>query len=72
METYQTLFGMAPKVQMIHAGLECGVLGAICGGLDMISLGATIQNPHSPNERPNIPSVGMVCDYLLAFLKASK
>jgi dipeptidase D len=70
-ETYQTLFGVAPKVQMIHAGLECGVIGAIYGGLVMISLGATIQNPHSPNERLNISSVGMVWDYLVAFLKAS-
>jgi dipeptidase D len=71
-ETYQTLFGVAPKVQMIHAGLECGLIGAIYGGLDMISLGATIRNPHSPNERLNIPSVGKVWDYLVAFLRASK
>ncbi|MBI5582705.1 MAG: cytosol nonspecific dipeptidase, partial [Deltaproteobacteria bacterium] len=72
METYQTLFGVAPKVQMIHAGLECGVISAIYGGLDMISLGATLQSLHSPNERLNIPSVGKVWDYLVAFLKASQ
>lgn len=47
-EIYTKIFGAAPKVEMIHAGLECGVIGGIFGGMDMISLGATIQNPHSP------------------------
>ncbi len=71
-ETYQGLFGVAPKVQMIHAGLECGTIGAIYGDLDMISLGATIENPHSPTERLHIPSVGKVWDYLVAFLRNAK
>jgi dipeptidase D len=57
---------------MIHAGLECGLIGAIYSGLDMISLGATLQNPHSPNERLYIPSVAKVWDYLVAFLKESR
>lgn len=71
-DTYRRLFGLASKVQMIHAGLECGLIGAIYEGLDMISLGATVQNPHSPNERLHIPSVGKVWDYLVAFLKESR
>jgi dipeptidase D len=71
-ETYQSLFGAAPKVQMIHAGLECGTIGAIYGNLDMISLGATIENPHSPTERLNIPSVGKVWDYLVTFLRNAR
>ena len=71
-ETYRGLFGSAPEVCMIHAGLECGTIGAIYSGLDMISLGATIQNPHSPAERLNIPSVARVWRYLVAFLEASK
>jgi dipeptidase D len=66
--TYRRLFGVAPQVRMIHAGLECGLIGALYGGLDMISLGAILQNPHSPNERLHIPSVGKVWDYLVAFL----
>jgi dipeptidase D len=70
--TYRRLFGVVPQVQMIHAGLECGLIGAIYSGLDMISLGATLQNPHSPNERLHIPSVGKVWDYLVAFLKESR
>jgi dipeptidase D len=71
-KTYRRLFGVAPQVQMIHAGLECGLIGAIYGDLDMISLGATVQNPHSPNERLYIPSIEKVWDYLVAFLKESR
>jgi len=69
-EIYETTFGKAPKVELIHAGLECGVIGGIFGGMDMISLGATIQNPHSPSERLNIPSVGKVWQYLVAFMES--
>lgn len=69
-EIYARAFGKAPKVEMIHAGLECGVIGAIFGGMDMISLGATIQNPHSPSERLHIPSVGRVWQYLVAFMQS--
>ena len=55
---------------MIHAGLECGIIGAIFGGMDMISLGATIQNPHSPQERLIIPSVGRVWKFLTALAES--
>ncbi len=65
---YQNLFGVAPKVEMIHAGLECGIIGDIFGGMEMISLGATIQNPHSPTERLNIPSVGRARQFLAALV----
>lgn len=69
-DIYTQTFGKAPKVEMIHAGLECGVIGGIFGGMDMISLGATIQNPHSPSERLHIPSVGKVWQYLVAFMES--
>lgn len=72
LETYQRLFGLAPKVEIMHAGLECGTIGSIYPGMEMISLGATIENPHSPSERLQIPSVGKVWKYLVAFLKAYK
>ena len=67
-ETYKDVFGRSPEVRLIHGGLECGTIGTIYPGMDMISLGATIENPHSPNERMNIPSVGRVWQYLVAFL----
>jgi dipeptidase D len=69
-EVYQSLFRTSPKVEMIHAGLECGVIGSIFGGMDMISIGATIQNPHSPQERLHIPSVGRVWRFLRALVES--
>ncbi len=69
-EIYAQTFGLSPKVELIHAGLECGIIGDIFGGMDMISLGATIQNPHSPGERLHIPSVGRVWKYLVAFMES--
>jgi dipeptidase D len=69
-EVYRSLFGVEPKVEMIHAGLECGIIGAIFGGMDMISVGATIQNPHSPQERLHIPSLGRVWQFLSVLLES--
>lgn len=66
---YQTLFDQVPGTQIIHAGLECGILGAKYPEWDMISFGPTITGAHSPDERVNIPSVARFWDYLLAVLK---
>lgn len=57
---YAQTFGVEPVVEAIHAGLECGVIGAKYDAMDMISLGPTIQGPHSPDERLHIASVGKV------------
>ncbi|CAB5122124.1 Cytosol nonspecific dipeptidase (EC [Olavius algarvensis associated proteobacterium Delta 3] len=67
---YQELFKKKPKVKALHAGLECGVIGAKCNGMDMISIGPTIRNPHSPDESLNVPSVGKVWEFLVALLKS--
>lgn len=67
--TYTAEFGHQPIVRMIHAGLECGTIGAIYPGLDMISLGATIENPHSPHERLHIPSIEKVWMFLVRLLQ---
>ena len=66
---YQDLYGKEPTVNAIHAGLECGILGSRYPGLDMISFGPTIKNPHSPDEKCHIPSVKKYWDYLLAVLE---
>lgn len=66
--TYEELFGEKPKVMAIHAGLECGILGERYPGLDMISFGPTIKNPHSPDEKTNIASVQKFWKFLLEVL----
>jgi len=68
-EVYQNKFGKIPEQKVIHAGLECGILGGNYPGLDMISFGPTIRNPHSPDEKVNIPTVGLFWEYLVETLK---
>ena len=48
----------------MHAGLECGIIGAAYPNLDMISFGPTIKFPHSPDERVNIASVEHFWNFL--------
>ncbi|MHC4812365.1 MAG: aminoacyl-histidine dipeptidase [Planctomycetota bacterium] len=66
---YRELFGKEPVVEVIHAGLECGIIGDKNPGMDMISFGPTIQNPHSPDERIEVPSIGLVWTFLVALLE---
>jgi dipeptidase D len=67
--TYQDLYGQEPEVLAVHAGLECGVIGAKYPGMDMISIGPTLNDVHSPAERLFIPSVGNVMKLLLEVLQ---
>ena len=69
-DSYRKLYGKEPEVMAIHAGLECGIIGGIYPGLDMISFGPTLKSPHSPDERCFIPSVQKAWDFLVAVLEA--
>lgn len=68
-EIYQKKYGKVPEAKAVHAGLECGILGAAYPNWDMISFGPTMLAPHSPDERVNIPSVQKFWDFLLEILK---
>lgn len=68
-EVYQNKYGKTPQVKVIHAGLECGIIGGVYPNLDMISFGPTIRNPHSPDEMVNIKTVALFWDFLLETLK---
>lgn len=56
-ESFETLFGEKPRVEALHAGLECGLFLEKMPELDMISFGPTLKDIHSPSERANIPAV---------------
>lgn len=67
--TYNTLFGREPEVKVIHAGLECGLIGAVNPALEMVSFGPTMRFPHSPDEKLLIPTVQRFYNHLLAVLE---
>ncbi len=61
--------GEKPQIGVIHAGLECGVIGAKCEGMEMLSFGPTILGAHSPDERVSISSTERVFAFLVALLE---
>jgi dipeptidase D len=67
---YKQAFGREPVIGAIHAGLECGIIGEKFPGMDMISFGPNLQNPHSPDERVEAASVERFWTLVVAALKA--
>jgi dipeptidase D len=68
-KTFKDMFKEEPKIEAIHAGLECGIIGEKFPGMDMISIGPTVKNPHSPEENLTISSVGKFYQYLTRILE---
>jgi len=68
-QIYKNKFGTEASVKVIHAGLECGIIGDIYPGMDLISFGPTIVHPHSPDEKVEINSVGKFWDFLTETLR---
>ena len=69
-EVNKRLYGEPARLVIMHAGLECGVIGEKYPGMQMVSFGPQIENPHSPNERVQISSVEPFWQYLCAVLEA--
>lgn len=65
---YQEQYGKEPVVEVIHAGLECGILSSKIEGLDCISIGPNLYDVHTPDERVSIASVARVWEYIKAVL----
>ena len=65
---FLSLTGKEPVIEIIHAGLECGVIGSKYPGMAMLSLGPTIERAHSPEERLHVPSLERTCGFLDALL----
>lgn len=49
--------GKAPRIEVVHAGLECGLLSEKLPELDAVSFGPTIRGAHTPEEWVSIASV---------------
>ena len=67
---YKQVFDQEAKVKSVHAGLECAIIGDKYEGMDMISFGPDLRDPHSPNEGLYIPSLGKVWQFMVALLKS--
>jgi len=69
-KTYEEALGREVKVEAVHAGLECGIIGARIPGMQMVSIGPTVKNPHTPDERVRIEDVKIVYEFLKALLRS--
>ena len=66
---YREMFGGEPKVEAIHAGLECGLFCQKLEGLDCVSIGPQMYDIHTTRERLEIASTERVWNFLLEVLK---
>jgi len=66
---YAREFGGLARLQVIHAGLECGLLAASHPRLEMLSFGPDIRGAHAPGERVEIQSVARCWVLLKAVLR---
>ena len=71
-EVYRDQYGAEPRIEVIHAGLECGLLSGKLPGLDCVSIGPDMEDIHTPRERLNIPSVQRVWAFVTEVLRRSK
>ncbi|MDE6128042.1 MAG: M20/M25/M40 family metallo-hydrolase, partial [Lachnospiraceae bacterium] len=65
---YEEMYGEKPRLEAIHAGLECGILAAKLKDLDCISFGPDMENIHTTEETLSVSSVARVWDYLVRLL----
>jgi dipeptidase D len=66
---YQKAYGKKPKATGIHGGLECGIFVQLDPELEIVSLGPTIKNAHSPREYVEIPSVEILWNVIKTVIK---
>ena len=61
---YREQFGRTPALLVIHAGVECGIFSKLAPQLTMVSMGPTLENPHSPGERLDVASADRFARFL--------
>ena len=71
-EVFREQYGREPKIEAIHAGVECGLLCGKLPDLDCVSIGPDLEEIHTPRERMSVASVQRVWAFVLEVLKRSK
>lgn len=66
---YERMYGRPPRVEAIHAGLECGILGSKIPDLDCVSIGPDMNAIHTTEETLSISSTARVWEYLVRLLE---
>jgi len=69
-EVHNRLFPDEPaRKEVVHAGLECSIIGSVYPKMDLVSFGPTLRSPHTPDERCLIPTVEKFWVFLTKLLE---
>lgn len=71
-EVYREQYGKEPKIEAIHAGLECGLFAGKLPGLDCVSIGPDLTEIHTTREKMHISSVRRVWEMTVEVLRRMK
>jgi dipeptidase D len=71
-DVYRDMFGEEPAVEVMHAGLEGGILMGKDPDLDIVNFGPEMLNVHTPGERLNIASAAKNWEFLKEVLRRLK
>lgn len=71
-DSFDKLYGKKPKIDVIHAGLECGYFASKMPDADIVSFGPDNIDIHTPDERVSIDSIKRTYDYLVEILRNIK
>ena len=69
---FREQYSREPRIEAIHAGVECGIFAGKLPGLDCVSIGLDLFEIHTPRERMSISSVQRLWNFVLEVLKRSK
>mgnify|MGYP003097756728 CR=1 FL=1 len=68
-EVYKDCYNKTPRVETVHAGLECGLIAEKIPDMDMVSFGPNLMDIHTPKERASISSIERVWNFLCKVLE---
>ena len=69
-EMYKKLYNKDMKIEVIHAGLECGAISQNYPNIDFISIGPNLRDVHTPSETLQIDSTERVYNYVVELIKS--
>lgn len=71
-EVFTEQYGHAPRIEAIHAGLECGLFSGKLPGLDCVSVGPDLTDIHTYRERLHIASTQRLWAMVVEALRRMK
>ena len=71
-EVFTQQYGHSPRIEAIHAGVECGIFSGKLPSLDCVSMGPDLTEIHTCRERLYISSVQRLWTMVLETLKRMK